>query len=124
MSYSTYFGGTQGEVAYDVAPDPDGNVYLTGYTLSSDLFTVAAPQPGWGGGVDLFIAKIKPGVAGRAGILFSTFFGQTGQYVGKAVALGPDGSVYTAGYATVGLPSSENGQGFFAGFDGFLIVVK
>ena len=124
LVYSTYFGGSQGDVAYDVALDRDGNIYLTGYTLSNDLFTVDAPQSGWGGGTNVFVVKIKPGTAGRAGILFSTFFGQSGQYVGKTLALGADGSVYTAGYGTIGLPSSGNGQGYFAGYDGFLIVVK
>ena len=43
------------------APDAAGNIILTGYTLSSDLFTVDAPQPGWGGGTNVFVAKIKPG---------------------------------------------------------------
>jgi hypothetical protein len=124
LVYSTYFGGSQGDVAYDIAAGADGNLTLTGYTLSSDLFTVGAPQPGWGGGTNLFVTKIKPGTPGRGGVLFSTFFGETGQYVGKAVAIGEDGSIYSAGYGTIGLPSSGNGQGFFAGYDGFLIVVK
>ena len=60
LLYSTYFGGSQGDVAYDVAPDGAGNIVLTGYTLSDDLFTVNAPQPGWGGGINVFVAKIKP----------------------------------------------------------------
>jgi hypothetical protein len=124
LVYSTYFGGTQGDVAYDVAADSAGFLYLTGYTLSNDLFTVDAPQPGWGGGTNVFIAKIKPGAPGRAGVIFSTFFGQDGQYVGRAMAVGSDGSIYTAGYGTIGLPSSGNAQGFFAGYDGFLVVVK
>jgi hypothetical protein len=124
LVYSTYFGGSQGDVAYDVAADSAGFLYLTGYTLSNDLFTVDAPQPGWGGGTNVFIAKIKPGTPGRAGVAFSTFFGQDGQYVGRAMAVGPDGSIYTAGYGTIGLPSSGNAQGFFAGYDGFLVVVK
>jgi hypothetical protein len=124
LVYSTYFGGSQGDVAYDVLPDADGNIYVTGYTLSPDLFTVSAPQPGWGGGINVFVAKIKPGTAGRAGVLFSTYVGQDGLYVGNALALGADGSVYAAGYGTIGLPSSSNGQGFFAGNDGFLVVVK
>ena len=124
LVYSTYFGGTQGDVAYDVAADGAGFLYLTGYTLSNDLFTVDAPQPGWGGGTNVFVAKIKPGTPGRAGVVFCTFFGQEGQYVGKAMAVGSDASIYTAGYGTIGLPSSGNAQGFFAGYDGFLIVVK
>lgn len=124
LVYSTYFGGSQGDVAYDVRAAADGSLYLTGYTLSPDFYTVNAPQPGWGGGVDLFIARIKPGAAGRAGVLFSTYFGQAGQYVGKSVALGSDGRVYTAGWGNGGLPSSYNGNGFSGEYDGFLIVVQ
>ena len=122
LVYSTYFGGSQGEVAYDVAPDGAGNILLTGYTLSADLFTVDAPQPGWGGGINVFVAKIKPGTAGRAGVLFSSYFGGAALYVGNAVAMGTDGSIYAAGYGNNGLPATA--RGFVAGNDGFLLVVK
>jgi hypothetical protein len=123
LVYSTYFGGSQGDVGYAVMPDGAGNIYLAGYTLSPDLFTVGAPQPGSGGGVDMFLAKIRPGVSGRPGILFNTYFGQTGTYVAKTLALGADGSVFAAGYGQNGLPSPAIG---YAGgtSDGFLIVVK
>lgn len=124
LVYSTYFGGTQGDVAYDVAADSAGFLYVTGYTLSNDLFTVDGPQPGWGGGTNVFVAKIKPGTPGRAGVIFCTYFGESGQYVGKAMAVGSDGSIYTAGYGTIGMPSTANAQGFFGGYDGFLVVVK
>jgi hypothetical protein len=123
--YSTYFGGSQGEVGYAVRPDSAGNLYLAGYTLSPDLFTVNAPQPGWGDGIDLFLTEIKPGTPGRAGIVFSTYIGGGGTYVGSSLALGADGSVYVGGYGTLGLPSSSNGHGFGGGTtDGFLVVVK
>jgi hypothetical protein len=125
MVYSTYFGGTQGEVAYDVKPDSAGNVYFTGYTLSSDLFTVGAPQPGWGGGINMFVAAIKPGTPGRAGLLYCTYLGATGTYVGSAMVIGRDGSIYVGGYGNIGLPSSSNGNGFAGGpTDGFVTVMK
>ena len=123
--YSTYFGGSQGEVGYGVQTDSAGNLYVTGYTLSPDLFTVGAPQPGWGNGIDLFLAELKPGIAGRAGIVFSTYLGATGTYVGNSLAVGSDGSVYAGGYGTIGLPSSSNGSGYGGGTtDGFLVVYK
>ena len=122
LKYSTYFGGSQGEVGYAVRPDAAGNIYLTGYTLSRDLFTVGAPQPGSGGGINMFVAQIKPNVAGRAGIGFCTYLGQTGTYVGKAVEVGADGSVYVAGYAQRGLPTWNDYRGGTS--DGFLVVVK
>jgi hypothetical protein len=125
LVYSTYFGGTQGEVAYDVKPDSAGNIYFTGYTLSPDLFTVGASQPGWGGGIDVFIAGIKPGTPGRAGLLYCTYLGATGTYVGSTMALGSDGSIYVGGYGSIGLPSSSNGNGFAGGVtDGFIVVMK
>jgi hypothetical protein len=124
--YSTYFGGSQGEVAYAVKADSTGNIYVTGYTMSPDLFTVAAPQPGWGTGIDVFVAEIKPGVAGRQGIVFSTYMGLGSTYVGSALALGPDGSVYVGGYGNIGLPNAAFGANGYmgGGTDGFLFVLK
>jgi hypothetical protein len=122
LVYSTYFGGTQGEVAYDVAPDAAGNIYFTGYTLSPDLFTVGASY-GWGGGIDVFVAAVKPGKPGAAGIVYCTYLGATGTYVGSALVLGPDGSIYVGGYGNIGMPIT--GAGYSGGIsDGFLVVLK
>jgi hypothetical protein len=126
LVYSTYFGGSQGEVAYAVQSSPSGNIYLTGYTLSPDLFTVAAPQPGWGQGIDIFVAGIKPGVAGHAGIVFSTYMGLGSTYVGTSLAVGADGSVYVGGYGNIGLPNADFGAGGYMGgtTDGIFLVFK
>ena len=125
LVYSTYLGGSQGEVAYGLAGDISGNIYVTGYTLSPDFPVQNAVQPTWGQGTNLFVAKIQPGTAGQSGLLYSTYLGATGVYVGSTLAVGPDGSVYVAGYGTVGLPSSSNGNGFAGGLsDGFLVVIK
>jgi hypothetical protein len=123
LVYSTYFGGTQGEVGYDVEPDGKGNIYFTGYTLSPDLYTVAAPYPGWGGGIDVFVAAVTPGKAGRAGVLFSTYLGATGTYVGTSLVIGADSSIYLGGYGNIGMPITATG---YAGglSDGFFVVLK
>ena len=120
--YSTYFGGSQGEVAYDVQPDGKGNIYLTGYTLSPDLYTVNAPQPGWAQGTDLFVAAIRPGVSGLAGIVFCTYLGGAGTYVANSMVIGADGSIYVAGWGTLGLPGALGWSG--GNSDGFLVVMK
>jgi hypothetical protein len=122
VQYSTYFGGNQGEVAYSVKPDSNGNIYFTGYTLSPNLFTVGAPQPGFGKGINMFVAGIKPGVPGNAGIIFNTYLGASATYVGNAIDIGADGSIYVAGYGQNGLPS-ENG--YFGGTsDGYMVIMK
>jgi hypothetical protein len=127
LLYSTYLGGSGGDVGYAVGADVAGNIYVTGYTLSSD-FPIAgsAPQAGWGGGTNVFITKFKPGVGGRAAISMSTYLGATGTSVPSSLAIGADGTMYVAGRSGLGLPSSASAQqGGYAGgvSDGFLVVI-
>jgi hypothetical protein len=127
LIYSTYFGGSHGEVAYGVAGDPAGNIYLTGYTLSSDLpLAGSIPQGDWGKGIDVFVASITPGVIGKGALNFSTFLGGSGIYVPTALTRAADGSVYVVGYGGSGLPMTDNAQQGPAGgvSDGFIAVMK
>jgi hypothetical protein len=127
LVYSTYLGGSHGEVGYGIAADPANNLYVTGYTLSKDLpVQGSVPQANWGGGTDLFVAKLKPGVAGTSGIQYLTYLGASNTYVPTGLAVGPDGTAYTVGWGGMGLPTSANAsQGGYAGgvTDGFLTVL-
>ena len=71
LVYSTYLGGSDFEMAYDVAVDPQGNVHVVGDTRSTDFPQVTPlstifflTQP--------FITKIN--AAGTA-LIYSTYFG-------------------------------------------------
>jgi hypothetical protein len=75
----------------------------------------------------VFVAEVTPGVAGSAGLRFGTYFGVNNIYVGVAMALGADGTMFVAGFGGVGLPSSADASQFgYAGgsSDGFLIVMS
>jgi hypothetical protein len=127
LLFSTYFGGAHGDVGYQVAGDAAGNLYVAGYTLSSDLpIAGTIPQAEWGKGTDLFVAKFKTGIGGRGAYEFSTYLGATGTYIPTALVLGADGTVYVTGYGGIGLPATDNAvQGGFAGTtDGFIAVLK
>jgi hypothetical protein len=128
LLYSSYLGGDDDDVGFDIEADSDGFLYVTGYTLSSDFpVTVNAPQTGWGRGIDVFVTKLQRGVAGQAGLQWSTYFGGTGANSGLALALGKDGTVYVAGYAGSQFPTSSNAtQGAFDGgySDGFILVMS
>ena len=127
LVYSTYLGGAHGDVPYDVKVDAAGSIYVTGYTLSSDFpVTPDGVQPQWGVGTNMFVAKLKPNVAGRDALQYGTFLGSSGTYVPQAIAVKTDGTIFVAGYASRGLPSSEIAfQPAFAGgaSDGFVLVI-
>ena len=110
LIYSTYLGGSDGEVGYAVATDSSGYVYVTGYTLSSDFPVANAPQPTWGGLVDVFLTKLKPGVKGLGSLQFSTYFGGATVNSGSALIVGSDGTVYAGGYTAGEFPTTGNAQ--------------
>ena len=106
LVYSTFLGGGQSDVGYDVIPDATGSLLVTGYTLSPDFpMTYDAPQPRFGGGTEVFVAKVQPGAPGLAGLEFSTYLGTEGLHVAKGIAVASNGTVYVAGFTNLGLPS-------------------
>ena len=128
LVYSTFLGGTGGDVAYDVAADSAGSIYVTGYTLSPDFpSTQNAPQPLWGQGINGFVTKLQPGVGGTAGLQYSTYIGATAITVSTCLSVAPDGTAYVGGYSSGGLAVTGNAaQGGFGGGsgDGFFLVCK
>jgi hypothetical protein len=109
-----------------VAGDKAGYIYVTGYTLSPDFPTTPdAIQPVWGGGIDLFVAKLKPGIAGKGGLPSSTYVGAQGVYAPTGLTLGRDGTIYVVGAGNMGLPATADAiQGYAGGLsDGFILVL-
>ncbi|HLK50787.1 MAG TPA: SBBP repeat-containing protein [Bryobacteraceae bacterium] len=126
LEYSTFVGGTGGDVAYNAITDRAGNIYVTGYTMSTDFpVTKDAIQAQFGNGADTFLVKLNPGVAGKGALLYGTFLGGVGTHVGQGLALTPTGSLFLAGYTTpdwqlTGAQNIYNG----GASDGFVAVVK
>ncbi len=94
LEYSTYLGGIIADQAWDLAADPAGNVYVTGYTASINFPTVNAIQPVPGGQGDAFIAKFD--ITGQP--IFITYLG--GNYVdsGQRIAVDSGGNAYVTGW--------------------------
>jgi beta-propeller repeat-containing protein len=58
LMYSTYLGGNDEDVAYDIAVDGSRNAYIGGYTESIDFPTHDPLQPANAGEYDVFVSKI------------------------------------------------------------------
>jgi len=126
IEYSTYLGGTGGDVAYGVTSDAAANLYVTGYTLSTDFpVTPDAAQPANGGGIAAFLVKLNPGVAGSGALVYGSYFGGTGVHYGQGVALAPNGTIFVGGTTTPDFQATGFQPDFAGGTsDGFVLAVK
>ncbi|HEX8499540.1 MAG TPA: SBBP repeat-containing protein [Pyrinomonadaceae bacterium] len=117
--YSTYFGGSGGEIAFGVAVDSAGSAYIAGATSSLLGFPTAnAIQcERNGNSVDAFVAKFTP--AGTA-LVYSTYYGGSDNDQGRMVALDSAGNAYVAGMTfSENFPTVAPIQSGFAGGEGF-----
>jgi hypothetical protein len=102
LLYASYLGGSSFDDATAVALDPSGNVYVAGFTTSSDFPTKnsIAPLPGWGGGAspngstDAFIAKLD---SSGTELDFATYLGGTSEDAAYAIAVDSSGAAYVTG---------------------------
>jgi hypothetical protein len=106
LQFSTYLGGSGADVAGAITVDSATNIYVTGYTYSTDfpttsgLFTNIQPTlVGYTNKLmasnDIFVAKIAPG---GQGIKYVTLFGGAGLDTGEGIAADESEHVYVCGY--------------------------
>jgi uncharacterized repeat protein (TIGR01451 family) len=128
LIYSTYLGGNGRDTGASIAVDSSGDAYIGGYiwfaNLSAGLPTFpttsnALHRSNSGGLSDGFITKLDP----NGGLLYSTFFGGSGEDIIYGIAVDQFRTVYVAGYtnssdlpqlASFAAPNPAGFQGFVA----------
>ncbi|HEX8180913.1 MAG TPA: SBBP repeat-containing protein [Pyrinomonadaceae bacterium] len=94
--YSTYLGGSGGEIGFSIAVNAAGEAYVAGATSSLNTFPVAnAIQCARNGDVDVFVTKFN--AAGSA-FIYSTYLGGSGHEQGRGIALDSTGNAYVGGF--------------------------
>jgi Domain of unknown function DUF11/Beta-propeller repeat len=121
VPYSTYIGGSTpstGEtLGGGVAVDSSANVYITGGTTFTDMPVLNAYQAALKGGIDAFVAKINPAAVSGTQLLYSTYFGGSGDDIGYGIAT--DGtSAYITGSTTSTTDFPAAGTGVFQSTNG------
>jgi len=113
IQWATPLGGSGQDVARALALDPQGNVYVTGQTYSTDFPTLNPFQAELGRNsgfstANAFVSKIN---ADGSRLLYSSYLGGSGRDSGNAIAVDASGTAYVAGgalydltFPIVGLP--------------------
>ena len=119
LAYSTYLGGSGQDGGGGIAVDSSGNVYVTGFTSSSNFPTASALQGSYAGGPeDAFVMKLD--IDGN--LKYSTFLGGGGNDEGFGIAADSSGNAYVTGetsstnFPTAGALQASNAGGFSDAF--------
>ena len=118
-SFLTYLGGSGEDLAYGIAIDSAGTVYVSGTTTSADFPTTARmSRSASRGDYDIFVVHLNPG----GPIISSTVLGGTGSDAGTSIALDASGAIWVAGYtSSVDIPVASALQSSMGGsLDGYV----
>jgi PKD repeat protein len=98
LLFSTYFGGSRSDIIQDITLNSAGQIYLVGYTESTDFPTLNPIQ----GGLNLnqcfcedtFVSKLSPDALT---VLYSTYLGGSFEDYGQSIALDGNDNMYITG---------------------------
>lgn len=112
LTYSSYFGGQDGDAIYSAAEDGQGNLIIGGATLSPNFPTRNPATGNISGNVQGFIAKLNPTVSGGGSLVWSTYIGAADNFTFTlGVAADAQGNVLATGTtAAAGFPLSNPAQ--------------
>ncbi|MGO9257739.1 MAG: SBBP repeat-containing protein [Bryobacteraceae bacterium] len=128
LVYATYFGGSKNDAVLGMAFDPNGNVIITGYTISPNFpVTPDAVQHTYGGDTDAWVAVLNPNLPFTQGLLYSSYLGGSSGDTGTSVTSDDAGNIYVAGYTlSPNFPVTNNAlQGTWpGGVDLFITEIR
>ncbi|MFO0479990.1 MAG: beta strand repeat-containing protein, partial [Bacteroidota bacterium] len=121
--WGTYFGGSSLETSSGVCVDRNTNdIYFTGLTQSTDFtVTTGAHQVTYGTGIDAYLTKLSP----TGALLWSTYYGGTGDDYGYAVCTDQASNVIIGGRTTTTTsPTIRTIGPVYAGGSGDAFIAK
>lgn len=120
LLYSTYLGGSNQDSGSSIAVDLANNIYVTGFTNSTNFPTLNAFQPNNLGGMnefgllgqDAFVTKINQ----SGNVVYSTYLGGNGADEGRGIAVNSSGEACVVGATTSkNFPTANPLQSAFIG---------
>ena len=126
LLFSSYLGGSGIDYGLALALDLSGNVFVTGYTQSTNFPTVKPIQSGNSGNGDAFVAEIDTNLPQNQQLVYSTYLGGSSADSGQGIAVDSGDNAYVTGYTfSTNFPTYNAYQTANAGsVDAFITVIS
>ncbi len=122
LQYATYLGGIRNDVPEDLTLDAFNNVYITGWSQSSDFPTLMPLQNKLAGNSNIIALKLN---ATGTALVYSTYLGAGGSQIGTGIAVDTQGTSHIVGWTDSSLfPTLNPLQGSYGGGRRDGIVLK
>jgi hypothetical protein len=110
LSYSTYLGGSSDDYATSLAVSSSGNVYVTGYTDSTNFPTTSGSyQPQCAGNCATFDAFVTELDSTGSSLVYSTYLGGTNNDYAEGIAIDSSGNAFVVGTTySIDFPTTRN----------------
>ncbi|PKL80771.1 MAG: hypothetical protein CVV25_03465, partial [Ignavibacteriae bacterium HGW-Ignavibacteriae-4] len=122
LLYSSYIGGNNNDEIKNVLSDKDGNIYVMGFTKSTDYpTTIGAYQKSHGGDIDIFITKYDKYMT----VVWSTFIGGNSRDIAHNMVISDEAIWIVGETLSNNYPTTYNAiaRNFFGG-SGDIIITK
>ncbi len=104
--WGTYFGGTKGDFGTEVVTDNHNDIYVTGFTYSTNFETTpGVHQEELGNNYDAFLIKLNS----SGGLIWSTLYGGGNYDYARGIALDTACNVYISGSTSSSLSIALDG---------------
>ncbi len=125
LVYATYLGGSGFDSSRGLGIDAGGNVYVTGYTDSTDFpVTPGAVQSSIHGLFDLFVAKLNPT---GSSLVYATYLGGSKHDFSRFLTVDASGAAYVVGYTqSPDFPTTAGAfsRSYHGGSDAFVVKLN
>ncbi|HUO57738.1 MAG TPA: SBBP repeat-containing protein, partial [bacterium] len=96
LVFASYLGGNATDLGQAIAVDATGKIYVAGTTRSSNFPVTGGALQATNGSA--FITKLDPSQIAGGQLVYSSYFGGTGQTQPRAMCLDASANVYLTGY--------------------------
>ncbi len=110
ITYSTYLGGNDVDIAYAAVVGPTGRIYVTGTTVSSNFDITSGAFQTVNPGRATFMSVLDPAISGSGALIYSTFLNGGGNDdAGTGIGVDGAGKVYVGGHSDANPGSQTDG---------------